>query len=266
MTEQRIDPRQGNTATRLARGFSYLLKGWAFVLRHPSLIKHCVLPFLICLVVFAGVAGLFAYSYDDLIGMIWARPTSSLARVLWYLFNVLLILLAVLLAYGAFFVVQAMIAAPFNDLLSEKVELIAFGNQPPPFSPRRAVGDMGRTVSHELKKISLYLGIMAPLLLLNWIIPVLGQAALLIGGFFITTIFFSYDYLDLCMARRRWTFRQKWRALRRNGALSVGFGSALSAGLLVPLLGLMCIPMAAVGGALLFNDLERAGAFQEPRP
>lgn len=266
MTEELIDPRQGNVATRLARGFGYLFKGWAFVLRHPSLIKYCLLPFMICLVVFAGVAGIFAYTYNDLIGMIWARPDSSFTRVLWYLFNVLLILLAVLLAYGAFFVVQAMIAAPFNDLLSEKVELIAFGNRTPPFSPRRAMGDVGRTVTHELGKISLYLGIMAPLLVFNWIVPVLGQAALLFGGFIITTTFFSYDYLDLCMGRRRWTFRQKWRALRRNGALSIGFGSALSAGLLIPLLGLMCIPMAAVGGALLFNDLERAGAFSEPRP
>ncbi len=263
MTDERLDPRQGNTATRLARGFGYLFKGWGFVLKHPSLIKYCLLPFLINLVVFAGVAALFIYTYDDLIALIWAKPVSSLARIFWYLLNVFLILLTVLLAYGTFFIVQAMLAAPFNDLLSEKVELIAYGNRPLPFAPGQMLGDIGRTVFHELGKIAIYLGVMAPLLVLNWTIPVLGQALLLVVGFLFTTTFFSYDYLDLCMARRRWGFRRKWRVLRNNGALSIGFGSALSASLLIPVFGLMCVPIAAVGGALLFNDLDRAGAFSE---
>ena len=46
--------------------------------------------------------------------------------------------LVLLLSYVAFFVVQAILSAPFNDLLSERVEQLAYGNEPPPFSMQAA--------------------------------------------------------------------------------------------------------------------------------
>jgi CysZ protein len=122
------------------------------------------------------------------------------------------------------------------------------------------LGDLGRTLLHETSNLAIYLAVIAPLFLLNLLVPVIGPALFLIGGFYISATFFAYDFMAFCMARRRWQFRHKWSFLKQNKALTFGFGSALATALLVPVLGLVCMPMAAVGGTLLFCDLDRAGA------
>jgi CysZ protein len=266
MTAERGDPREGGAVVRLFRGFGYLFQGWGFVFgQHPSLIKYCLAPLLINLVVFAAVAfGLYHY-YGELVAWIWARPDSWLLRLLWYAMYIFILAAVVLLAYFTFFVVQSILSAPFNDLLSERVEALAFGREPPAFSSRRLLRDLGLTLLHELAKLSIYAAVMVPLFLVNLVVPVIGTALFAVGGGYMTAVFFAYDFLDYSMARRGWRFGRKWGTLRAHRALTLGFGGSLATALLVPVIGLLCVPMAAVGGTLLFCDLERAGAFaQEP--
>lgn len=258
------DPREGGAFARLFRGAGYVAQGWSFVFsRHPSLLKLCLLPLLINLVVFGGVAvGLYFY-YGDIVNWIWARPDSWIVRIVWYLLYVFIFLLVVLLAYVAFFVVQAILSAPFNDLLSERTEQLAYGKEPPAFSLGFMLKGLGKTLVHELAKLGIFLAIIVPLFLLNFVIPVVGPVVFLFVGFYVSAIFFAYDFMDFCMARRDWTFGQKWKVLKQNRALTVGFGSALAGALLIPVFGLLCIPMAAVGGTLLFCDMEQSGGFVE---
>jgi CysZ protein len=222
------------------------------------------MPLLINVLVFSGVAVGLYYYYGDLVELIWARPDSWLYRALWYVLYVFILLLILLVAYAAFFVVQAALSAPFNDLLSERVEHLAFGREPPPFSWGRLGRGLVRALTHELSKLGVYVLIMGPLFLLNLVIPVVGPVVFLIGGFYATAIFFAYDFMDYSMDRREWPFRRKWSVVKQNRALTFGFGSSLALALLVPVLGLMSVPMAAVGGTLLFSDLDRAGAFEQP--
>jgi CysZ protein len=259
-----VDPREGGVFTRFFRGAGYLAQGWGFVFsRHPSLLKYCLLPFLINILVFGGVAvGLYFY-YGDIVNWIWAKPESWIIRILWYLFYVFIFLLVVLLSYVAFFVIQAILSAPFNDLLSERAELLAYEKDAPPFAIGMFLKGLGKTLVHELAKLSIYLAIIIPLFLLNLVIPVIGPIVFLFFGGYISAIFFAYDFMDFCMARRDWTFGKKWRVLKQNRALTVGFGAAMHGSLLIPVFGLLCIPMAAVGGTLLFCDLEVNGAFED---
>jgi CysZ protein len=258
------DPRDGGALTRLFRGFGYLFEGWGFVFgKHPSLLKHCLLPLAINLLVFSGVAVGLYFFYGDLVNLIWAKPTSWFTRILWYLLYVFIFLVVMLIVYVAFFVVQAILSAPFNDLLSEKVEHLAYGLEAPKFSWGRFSRSLGRTVLHELIKLGIWIGIMLPLFLLNLVIPVLGPMLFLVVGFWVTATFFGYDYLDYSMGRREWSFSRKWKVLRENRALTFGFGSSIAVALLIPVVGILCVPMVAVGGTLLFCDLERAGAFAE---
>jgi uncharacterized protein involved in cysteine biosynthesis len=62
------------------------------------------------------------------------------------------------------------------------------------------------------------------------------------------------------MDRRQWGFKAKWTLLKANRALTFGFGAAVALMLMIPLVGLLCAPTAAVGGTLLFCDLEQGGA------
>lgn len=252
------DPRRGNAIVRIFRGFGYLFEGWAFVFsRHPSLLKFCLLPLLINILVFSGVAVSLYFYYGDLVALIWAKPETWLLQILWYLAYIFIFLIILLLAYLAFFIVQALLSAPFNDLLSERVEILTTGEEPPAFSWDRLIRGLGKTMLHELAKLGIWVAIMAPAFLVSFV-PVIGKPVFAVIGFYITATFFAYDYIDYSMARREWTFKEKRALLKQNRALSFGFGSSLAVALLIPVVGLLCVPMAAVGGTLLFCDLQWA--------
>ena len=259
------DPREGGAFTRMFRGAGYLGQGFGFVFsRHPELLKLCLLPLLINLLVFVGVGvGLYFY-YGDIVNWIWARPDSWLMRILWYLRYVFIFMLVLLLSYVMFFVVQAILSAPFNDLLSERTEQLAYGTKPPPFSVGYVLKSLGKTVAHEVAKMGIYVAVMAPILLLSVVVTLLSPVFAVIG-FYFTAVFFAYDFIDFSMARRLWSFSRKWGALKQNRALTLGFGAALAGALLIPVFGLLCVPMSAVGGTLLFCDLDAVGAFEESK-
>jgi CysZ protein len=263
----RPEPRQGHLFARMARGFGYLFEGWGFVLgKHPSLIKYCLLPLAINLLVFVLVGLGLYFFYGDLVNLIWAKPASWFWRIFWYLFYVFIFLLVVLIAYVAFFVVQAILSAPFNDLLSERVEQLVAGEVPPAFSLARFSRIILRTILHELARLGIWIGVMLPLFLLNLVLPFFGPLLFLVLGFYVSATFFGYTYLDYSMSRREWSFGRKWKVLLANRALTFGFGSSLAVALLVPVAGILCVPMTAVGGTLMFCDLERAGAFAAFEP
>lgn len=255
------DPRRGNFIARFIRGFGYLMQGGSFVFRrHPQLIRYCVIPFLLSMLVALGVmVGLYTFG-GEIMDWIWPRPEGTAAQVLWYALYVFFALAVLILAYVVFFVAQALITVPFNDVLSARTEQLAFGQARGEDGSLLALGrDVAAAIGQEAGKLALYLVVMAALFVAKLIIPVVGAVLFIGGGFVLTAVFFAFDFMDLAMARRRMGWSAKWGVIRRNRALSFGFGSAMAAALLVPLLGTACIPLAAVGGTLLFGDLERAG-------
>ena len=253
------DPAIGTAVTRVLRGTGYIFQGWRTLNQHPGLLKYCIWPWLISVIAFGGVSVGFYFFYADIVNWIWSKPESWFMQGLWYLLYVFVLIVVVLMGYMVFFVLQGLLAAPFNDALSERVERLAYGQATPkPPSIAEVFGTMGSAVGHELIKLSIWIGLMIPTLLVNFV-PGVGAVVSSIGGFLITARFLAYDYLDFSMARRRWRFSEKWRVLRANRALTFGFGSGVALLLLVPVFGLLCLPMAAIGGTLLLCDLDQHG-------
>ena len=256
------DPRHGGYIERLLRGYGYLFRGCGFVLRHPALLRFVWLPILLALVLFAGVAYVVTAYYGEVVNWIWAKPGSWLV-VFWYLFSALTTLVALLAGYVIFFVLLGLLTAPFNDALSERVEQMAYGREAAPFSWSTLMAGLGRALGHELFKLGWWLSSMIPLLVISLFVPGIGAAIAAVGGFVITARFLAYEHMDYCMGRREWAFSKKRRALKENRSLTTGFGISVASVLLLPIIGLLLVPMAAVGGTLLFCDLERCGAFAE---
>src|SRR5262249_22106744 len=64
------------------------------------------------------------------------------------------------------------------------------------------------------------------------------------------------------LERRPWSFREQWRRLRRECAATLGLGAAVFVMMMVPLVGLLLLPTAAVAGDwLVLDDVARG-----PRP
>jgi len=197
------------------RGLSYALRGGRFVyFQHPKLVRYWVAPILITgaalVLVFYGAGTL----YDDLGGAVWALFPDSwseatgflgwLVAALRWLIELVSGLLITLLGLVLVVVLSSVVAAPFNDALSEAVEHILTGGSPPPFSLKRMLVDIIRTIRLEAGKVLLYAAIVGPMFLASFFIPVIGQVVSLVG-FALTAIYLGVDYVDWPAARRGWS-------------------------------------------------------------
>jgi CysZ protein len=251
------------------RGVSYALKGMRFVyFQHPRLARYWVFPILITGAALVAVFYAAGTLYDDLSGLVWDLFPESwdeatgfaggvLAVLRWVLELIAGILLT-LLGLVLVLLLSSVVAAPFNDALSEAVERILTGQRPPPFSFKRMMADIFRTIRLEVVKVLVYAAVVGPMFLASFFIPGVGQVISLIG-FALTAIYLGVDYIDWPAARRDWSVRDRVAFARRQLAAIAGFGTGVWVLLFIPLINLFFMPAAVAGGTMLFVAMNPAG-------
>jgi CysZ protein len=236
--------------------------------QHPKLARFWIFPILITgmalLIVFYG-AGSY---YDDLGGAVWSLFPESwneatgwvggLLRALRWFIELIAGILITLLGLVLVLVLSSVVAAPFNDALSEAVELILTGEPAPAFSFSRMLADIVRTLRLELLKVLVYLAVVGPMFVASFVIPGLGQVISLVG-LALTAAYLGIDYVDWPAARRNWSVRDRVAFARRQLPAVVGFGTGVWVLLFIPLVNLFFMPAAVAGGTMLFVALQDAG-------
>jgi CysZ protein len=150
------------------------------------------------------------------------------------------------------FLVANILASPFLDVLSYRVERIESGSVCEEGSTGLlgSATDVVRSLREEMRKTFFFLAVVGALSLIGLLIP---GAQLLTGpaiiGFAI--FFLPLDYASYALDRRRLTFREKRRWLGSNKPAVVGFGLAAFLTCTVPGLNLIALPLLVVGGTLL---------------
>lgn len=249
-----------------ARGLSYALRGMRFVyFQHPKLARYWVFPVFItgCALVAvfygagsynedigAAVWSLFPESWNDVSGWVGGL-LSALRWVIELIAGILITLLGLVLVL----ILSSVVAAPFNDALSEAVEHILTGDKAPPFSFSHMLADVVRTIRLELGKALLYLVIVGPMFLASFFIPGVGQVVSLVG-FALTAVYLGIDYVDWPAARRDWSVRDRIAFTRRQLPAVAGFGAGVWVLLFIPLVNLLFMPAAVAGGTMLFVALQ----------
>jgi CysZ protein len=71
-----------------------------------------------------------------------------------------------------------------------------------------------------------------------------------VGGYLLAK-FLGMDYVDWCLARRGYTWKERVEFARRHRAAIVGFGAAVTLALLVPFGFIAVWPGAVAGGTIL---------------
>ncbi len=257
---------QGSAASRLSQGFRYVLRGFKFpLIEHPRLIGFVVVPALINVLLFVGLLAAMGtwgggWVSGLLDGAIAGEHAWYVTPFVWLLriFSWLVVATVIgALSFVTVYLIGGVIAAPFNDVLSEKVESIRMGTPEPPFSLKKTVGDALFAMGQELRRVVLLLLVYAVLLPLH-LVPVFGTVIWAWLGFLILAL----DQLDIPLTRNRYRLTDRIGAVKQNVLVSTGFGAACAALLWVPLLNFLCLPAAVVGGTLLYADLREAGADQ----
>jgi uncharacterized protein involved in cysteine biosynthesis len=140
-------------------------------------------------------------------------------------------------------------ALPFNDFLAEATEAAA--GLPP--SGRTGWRWRARILSLDALKSALALLALAATLLISWV-PVLNLFGML-GALWLL----SFQYLSYPQTRRGEGVAQGVAFLWRHKLACSGFGAVCSLGFAVPFASALFLPLAVVGGTLLYARAQRPG-------
>jgi CysZ protein len=176
-------------------------------------------------------------------GWIWVAPIRALA----WLVRWLLILLFGIATYFAFTLIGGVLASPFLDVLSRRVEVIARGEAPE--ASGSAVAQALRSLGEEAKRIGFFAGIQLLVLALG-LVPGL-QLLSAVGVIAIAALFLPLDYTGYALDRRGVRFRQRRRWLWQHRGAMLGFGGAALLTFAIPGLNFLCLPWLVTAGTLL---------------
>ncbi len=164
--------------------------------------------------------------------------------------------LAFALCYFTFTVVGMVVAAPFNDILSEKLENYicldrsisdVAQERPLRLDMKAAVISIISSLKFAFRQI-LYSILVLPLLL----IPFVGATVL----FLVTAYYSGIGFLDVGMARNYLPHQCKLPAIYQNRWQVIGFGAGMDLLFMIPFAGLLMLPLGVSGGTILYCDIE----------
>ena len=231
--------------------------------RERSLWVWCALPFAINLLLFTlAIAAFVGWGYEPLVEALRAplstpEPDSWLQwlwvgplRALAWMVQWLVILLVALLVYFLFTTVGSVLASPFLEVLSQRVERLQTGSV-----AQGAGGVRGalRVLLQEARRMAFFaLGLVVLLVLglVPGLQPVSAVAVLLFS-----TLFLSLDYTAYLLDRREVPFSARRAWLWQNRRPLLGFGSAALGTFVVPGVNFLALPLLVTAGTLLALEL-----------
>jgi CysZ protein len=230
-------------------GAGYLIQGIGLISR-PGLRRFVLMPLLINISVFSAAIWYGVSRFEAFLHWMGARIPSWLSWLEWLLWPLFVLTLLIVVFY-TFSLVANLIAAPFNGLLAEKVELHLTGR---PLGEgggiKRAIIELVPTLIDEVRKL-LYTLVWALPFLFFFLVPGVNIAAPFLW-FLYTAWMLVVEYSDYPMGNHGLKFRQIRSRLRQRRLLSLGFGAATAGLTMVPLVNFIVMPSAVAGATAMW--------------
>lgn len=229
------------------------------MLRHPQLRVYIIVPiivnFLLFIVLTGGLLTYYSNILDSGASFVPEKIQPWLAPLKWIAWIIFVPLLLIIYGY-TFNVITNVIAAPFYGKLAEATERLHTGQA---LAPETLSQMILRVFPRELTKLSYFLlrGLLVILLmLLIGVTPVVQILAPLIGLAW-GAWSMSIQYADYAADNHKVPFSTMRNALWSRIRTSTGFGAAIMACSVIPVINIFCIPAAVIGGTLYWlNELH----------
>ncbi|WP_077928161.1 sulfate transporter CysZ [Wohlfahrtiimonas populi] len=228
-------------------GFYYFSQGWKLMLE-PGLKRYIFMPILINILI---IGSAFFYIYTQVSDIVnWALsylPTwlHWLSYVLWPF-----ILISVLIFFGYFFTTLAnIIAAPFNGMLSAKLESMLTNTTAEDDSWANFAKDFARSIQREFQNLAYYIPRLIGILLL-FLVPVIGTIVAPILLFLFNAWMMSIQYNDYAFDNNRVSFPIMRQRLKQDRTNNLMFGTMINLFTMIPFVNLVIMPAAVCGGTL----------------
>ena len=248
-------PPRGRLA-RALHGAGYLWRGLRTYLATRGIRLLGILPVLIVGALFWVALVLLVVFIDELATLVtpfadtWSETGRTAVRAV--------VGLALLVGYAGFVVVTfaalaSLVGQPFYERIVERVERGLGG--PPPVTMAPWWRTLPRATLETLGLLVLTLLCSLPVFLLG-LLPVVGQIVGPVAGAVVSGFFLAIELLAIPLERRGLRLAQRVRWVWRHRGVTVGFGVASFLLFLVPLMNVLAMPAAVVGGTLLVRGLN----------
>ncbi len=233
----------------LSLGLGFAFKGMAMALKNPKLLGLGLLRLVLTAAIAIVGIGLAMAYHDKVMAMVWSRPDSAWIIWLWHLASwILALVLAALASVLGYLAAQILFSIFIMDIMSQITErntdrtTFESGLSFWEYFRHLVIQEIPRTIVPVL--ISLFIMVAG---WLTFLAPVVTLVMPLTAGAFL-----AWENTDLVPARRMIPFSKRWAFFRRHFWSHVGFGLLL----LVPLVNIVVLCFAPVGGTLLYLQHE----------
>lgn len=218
----------------------------------PGMKRYFIIPFILNIVLLTGA---FALGYvligDALHGLLPQGGEWYFTALRWIVSPVIAVFLALAVVF-AYSITGSIVTAPFNDVISAKVERALSGKTgDDKFSIAGFIDDILRVLFNTLKLIGLLILFQLAILAVN-LVPFAGGPAYTALSFCAAMFFLGFQFFDFPLDRRRLFFMDKFRKVWRYKFTAIGLGTGFFLISFVPLVGFLGLNLAAVGATELF--------------
>ena len=232
----------------LLKGLTYVFKGFT-LLGSKGIRPFVVVPLLINIVLFSIAIWFISHQLEAVMTHLLPSWLSWLKWLLWPIFAIVFFFII----FYTFSIIANIIAAPFNAILSERIENKLKGLPIPEFQGYKSIPKLiAKTFKSEAQKL-LYMAKWFILLLIVTIIPainIISPAAWIIFGSWLIAI----EYLDYPMGNHELYFKEELLILRKNRLIALGFGWGIAILTSVPFFNFLAMPIGVSGATALWVD------------
>jgi len=234
------------------------------LVKRYKLYVYFIIPFFINIAILSSI---FYFSFHTLKPLIDSQITGTgfFFNMLRFVLTPLLLIIQTIITVLIYSIIGNIVIAPFNDFISQKIELKVFGeNFDEKLSLKFVTSNIIRAVVNLIKLLLLMIAAHLLILLLN-LIPVFGNILYTVLGFLITAFFFGFQFYDYPFEHRRYAFGKKLKTALRFTPQVLGTGVGFFLLSLIPVINFLGLNMAAIAATVMFNNyMEPVMAQNEP--
>lgn len=232
----------------IGKGTGYLAKGFSLI-KQPGIRGYVVMPLLINILLFGGVVWFGFSSLDPLVQKLMSYVPGFLSFLEWIIWLLVTVMTAVIVFF-IFTPIANIISAPFNAIMSEKIEEKLTGKD-----INSGVSLMTIIKDSILSQIGklFYIALWSIGLLLISIIPVINVVSPLLWVLFGSWLL-TLEYVDYPMGNHDLPFKAQKQTMKKRRGLALGFGGGIMVLTSIPIVNFIVIPVAVAGVTVMWVE------------